>query len=199
MPVCRSHVSVWQRAQDPRAAARYGERVPYVVVCGEPGARLVDLVVAPHDVLRNPHKLRINGKYYITKQIIPALGRVFNLVGVNIARWFLDMKKPSFRRQRAMLGANVGLGAVSGRGAVGGGGRKLQPKSGLAITTIDQYYMSENCEVCGQLCRSLLCANCESNPSVLTAVLARRANVSEKQLLVSTRVRDNSPVSTRSL
>lgn len=80
--------------QDPRAAARYGDRVPYVVVCGEPTARLVDLVVSPHDVLRNPHKMRINAKYYITKQLIPVLARVFNLVGTSVSKWYDDMPRP---------------------------------------------------------------------------------------------------------
>ena len=83
--------------QDPRAAARYGDRVPYVVVCGEPTARLVDLVVSPHDVLRNPHKMRINAKYYITKQLIPVLARVFNLVGASISKWYDDMPRPVSR------------------------------------------------------------------------------------------------------
>lgn len=179
-----SHVcvcAVW--VQDPRASPQYGERVAYVVVCGEPGARLVDLVVTPHDVLRHPDRLRINGKYYITKQVIPALGRVFNLVGVNISRWFSEMKKPCIRRQRALLGPSGDLAAASGKGAVGGGGRRGQGGS-LAVTTIDQYYVSDLCEVCGALCRDIVCTKCKDQGQVLGMVLATRASVSEKTLLV---------------
>lgn len=69
LPPCSFSIHV-PFLQDPRAAARYGERVPYVVVCGEPGARLVDLVLSPHDVLRAPHKYKINARYYITKQLV---------------------------------------------------------------------------------------------------------------------------------
>eukprot|EP01133_Synstelium_polycarpum_P008023 gene8023-9426_t len=62
--------------KDPRAEPRYGERVRYVVVCGTPNARLCDLVVTPQEFLANK-KLRININYYLTKQLMPALDRVF--------------------------------------------------------------------------------------------------------------------------
>ena len=60
---------------DPMAEPRCGERVPYVVVAGEPGARLMDLVVDPYQLLRRGTALRLNGIYYITKQLIPPLMR----------------------------------------------------------------------------------------------------------------------------
>ncbi|GAY60125.1 hypothetical protein CUMW_199630 [Citrus unshiu] len=60
---------------DPRAEPRYAERVPYVVVHGDPGARLVDLVVDPLDLLAIDSPYRLNDLYYINKQIIPALRR----------------------------------------------------------------------------------------------------------------------------
>jgi hypothetical protein len=47
----------------------HGERVPYVVVYGEPGARLVDLAVAPQVLVGSEGRLRINGVYYITRQV----------------------------------------------------------------------------------------------------------------------------------
>jgi DNA polymerase zeta len=37
---------------DPRAEPQYGERVPYVVTTGAPGARLVDRVVSPEEMLK---------------------------------------------------------------------------------------------------------------------------------------------------
>ena len=45
------------------------ERVPYVVVYGEPGARLVDLCVDPRALVASDGRLRVNGLYYITKQV----------------------------------------------------------------------------------------------------------------------------------
>lgn len=56
-------------AADPRAEPRFGERVPYVVVYGEPGSRLVDLVVSPHVLVESQGRLRLHGMYYITKQV----------------------------------------------------------------------------------------------------------------------------------
>ena len=37
-------------AADPRAEPKFGERVPYVVVCGEPGGRLMDMIAHPRAV-----------------------------------------------------------------------------------------------------------------------------------------------------
>jgi DNA polymerase zeta len=44
------------------------------------GSRLVDTVVSPHALVESGGGLRLNGQYYITKQIIPALERVLSLV-----------------------------------------------------------------------------------------------------------------------
>ena len=38
---------------DPRAEPQYGERVPYVVKAGAPGARLMDRVVSPEEMLKD--------------------------------------------------------------------------------------------------------------------------------------------------
>ena len=46
-------VSSRKMLADPRAEPQYGERVPYVVVAGAPGARLIDRCVAPEVLLRN--------------------------------------------------------------------------------------------------------------------------------------------------
>ena len=79
---------------DPRAEPRYGERVPYLVsypsikalgcfvsdtntpqvIYGQPGARLIDLVVSPLEYMENMRSYRINGTYYITKQVTLCAG-----------------------------------------------------------------------------------------------------------------------------
>ena len=43
-------------------------------------------VCSPGKVLTTP-TLRLNGTYYITKQILPALDRVFALMGVDVFCW----------------------------------------------------------------------------------------------------------------
>ncbi|KAK6839567.1 Rev3- catalytic subunit of DNA polymerase zeta [Apiospora arundinis] len=65
-------ISTKKMLEDARAEPQYGERVPYVVVTGAPGARLIDRCVAPEDLLsgRNAH-LSLDAEYYISKNLIP--------------------------------------------------------------------------------------------------------------------------------
>ncbi|EEY64210.1 DNA polymerase zeta catalytic subunit, putative [Phytophthora infestans T30-4] len=62
-------VSVKAMGNDPRAEPRYAERVPYVVVNGPPGARLMDLVVSPDEFFDKRKRYSINYHYYINKQV----------------------------------------------------------------------------------------------------------------------------------
>ncbi|KAK3996935.1 putative DNA polymerase zeta catalytic subunit, partial [Cladorrhinum sp. PSN332] len=78
--------------EDMRAEPQYGERVPYVVMAGAPGARLIDRCVGPEDLLNSPHA-SLDSEYYITKNIIPPLERIFNLVGANVRAWYDEMPK----------------------------------------------------------------------------------------------------------
>lgn len=87
-------------ALDPRAQPQYGERVPYVVVYGDPGARLTDQVVEPKELLKNKD-LRLNGEYYIRKMIIPSLERIFQLAGADVKSWFDEM--PRVKRATPLL------------------------------------------------------------------------------------------------
>jgi DNA polymerase zeta len=89
-------------AVDPRGAPLRGERVRYVVVSGEAGARLRDLAVSPLALLRRPDFYRLNQAYYIDKQIIPALARVFSLCGANLHLWRAEMRHPVNRRLRGL-------------------------------------------------------------------------------------------------
>jgi DNA polymerase elongation subunit (family B) len=131
---------------DARAEPRYGERVRYVVRYGEPQARLVDLVVAPHTWLRSAFGdaagapaaaagagvgagagagvgMRINSTYYITKQIIPALERILSLVGADVRVWFTEMRRPTLQRPRLELVPPLRWGPPRPGGGAGGDGR----------------------------------------------------------------------------
>ena len=46
-------ISARKMMEDPRAEPQYGERVPYVVKAGPPGARIVDRVVSPEELLKD--------------------------------------------------------------------------------------------------------------------------------------------------
>ena len=71
---------------DRRCEPRVGERVPYVIVYGTPGQPLIQLVRRPQELLDNPG-LRLNGTYYVTKQLMPPLDRCFSLLGVDVRQW----------------------------------------------------------------------------------------------------------------
>ena len=79
-------------AYDRRLEPRVGERVPYVIVYGSPGVPLIQLVRRPLDVLQDP-SLRLNSTYYVTKQILPPLGRLLQLVGVDVLRWYQEIPR----------------------------------------------------------------------------------------------------------
>ncbi|KAL5604423.1 uncharacterized protein BROUX77_004609 [Berkeleyomyces rouxiae] len=95
---------------DARAEPQYGERVPYLVIAGAPGARLADRCMAPAEVLASPDA-DLDADYYISKNIIPALDRVLQLVGASAQRWYDEMPKvkrvrrinPALRRRGATL------------------------------------------------------------------------------------------------
>lgn len=77
---------------DHRTEPQYGERVPYVVVTGAPGARLIDRCVAPETLLTDEN-VELDAEYYISKNVIPPLERIFNLVGANVRGWYDEMPK----------------------------------------------------------------------------------------------------------
>ncbi|XP_068495573.1 DNA polymerase zeta catalytic subunit isoform X2 [Phaseolus vulgaris] len=146
---------------DPRAEPRYGERIPYVVIHGEPGARLVDMVVDPLEVLAINSPFRINDLYYINKQIIPALQRVFGLVDADLNHWLLEMPRPT-REASA----------------------KHKLTSNSHRTRIDYYYLSKHCVLCGRLVQASarLCSQCSENEvAAATAVISKTSKL-EKEM-----------------
>uniref|UniRef100_A0A7I4D3U3 DNA polymerase zeta catalytic subunit n=1 Tax=Physcomitrium patens TaxID=3218 RepID=A0A7I4D3U3_PHYPA len=163
-------------ALDPRAEPRYAERVPYVVVHGEPGARLSDVVVDPHTMLANG--LRLHDTYYITKQIIPALQRVFGLVGADLKQWYAELPRiyrpPTSKRP----------GIVTSNGPSKAPAEVERSNKGyLSKGTIDDYYLSQHCAVCGELMRGsqFICSSCSANPQAAVAVLTTQTAQLEKE------------------
>lgn len=143
---------------DPRAEPRYAERIPYVVVHGEPGARLVDMVVDPMEVLAIDSPFRLNELYYIKKQIIPTLQRVFGLVGADLNQWFSEMPRP--------IRENFAKRPIS----------SPNPQR----KRIDFYYLSKHCILCGELVltSAYLCNECShERPAAATALVGRTSRV----------------------
>ncbi|KAF9091413.1 DNA polymerase zeta, partial [Mortierella sp. GBA35] len=106
-------VSARRMELDPRSEPQYGERVPYVVVYGDPSARLTDQVVEPKELLRNKD-LRLNSEYYIRKHVIPSLERILQLAGADVKAWYDEMP----RVQRAIPMTALGAAANSAANVV---------------------------------------------------------------------------------
>ncbi len=71
------------------------------------GSRLMDVVVAPRLLLEAGGRLRLNAAYYITKQINPAISRVLQLVGADVAAWcaFESLLTAAFAGQGSLRSA----------------------------------------------------------------------------------------------
>ncbi|USP82770.1 uncharacterized protein yc1106_10044 [Curvularia clavata] len=123
---------------DPRAEPQYGERVPYVVITGAPGARLSDRCVSPEILLQNDH-LELDAEYYISKNLIPPLERIFNLVGANVRQWYDEM--PKTQRIRNISIPIAPKHDNNGNVLIGGGSNSLKK-------TLESYMKSSNCLVC---------------------------------------------------
>lgn len=124
-------ISTKRMLEDARAEPQYGERVPYVVITGAPGARLIDRCVAPEDLLENDHN-ELDAEYYISKNLIPPLERIFNLVGANVRGWYDEM--PKYQRVRR-VDANLQLQGQSKEMAIN-------------KKTLESYMKSSSCLVC---------------------------------------------------
>ncbi|KIW07821.1 uncharacterized protein PV09_01740 [Verruconis gallopava] len=171
-------VATRRMLQDARLEPQYGERVPYVVITGAPGARLIDRCVDPEQLLNND-QLELDAEYYITKNIIPPLERIFNLVGANVRAWYDEM--PKLQRIRAIRTpaqcVNTGLGGTK--------------------KTLEAYLQSTTCLVCraklaplpalsannsGQTPPPLLCERCMKQPALVLYALRTRRRDAEKRV-----------------
>ena len=159
-------------ALDPRAEPASGERVPYCVIYGAPGARLVDMVVAPEELTDSKGEKRLHAQNYIKKQIIPALDRVLSLVGADCRRWFRGMSKVdrSLPQKRTLAGFAIG-------GPLGGCESSSGPSG-----TIEAYFLSRHCAVCdGETAvNQTVCHACSANPQATVAMLEARAAALER-------------------
>jgi len=157
-------ISARRMLEDPRNEPQYGERVPYVVVTGGPGARLIDRCVAP-DVLLNDAQQELDAEYYISKNIIPPLERIFNLVGANVRQWYDEMPKYQRIRQVDVSGLEVVENSLVKR------------------STLESYMKASNCAVCRDPIESELplCQSCLSQPARSLLVLRAKLTRSEKK------------------
>ncbi|KAL6096221.1 rev3l [Pungitius sinensis] len=145
-------------AYDRRLEPRVSERVPYVIVYGMPGVPLIQLVRRPIEVLHDP-ALRLNATYYITKQILPPLARMFQLIGVDVFAWYQELP----RSQKASCSSAVGGEEVGRKG------------------TISQYFTTLHCPVCDELTQLGVCSRCRATPQRVAVTLYQDMRLWESQ------------------
>ena len=157
-------ISTRRMLEDPRAEPQYGERVPYVVITGAPGARLIDRCVTPEVLLHDEHS-ELDAEYYISKNLIPPLERIFNLMGANVRQWYDEM--PKFQRIRRVEGTAV----PDGQDLV------------LTKKTLESYMKSSSCLICTEKLEAELpvCDNCLDHPDSSMLTLHTRLGAVEAQ------------------
>ncbi|KAG9672380.1 putative DNA polymerase zeta catalytic subunit, partial [Aureobasidium melanogenum] len=150
--------------KDSRQEPQYGERVPYVVIAGGPGARLFERCVEPERLLFDEHA-ELDAEYYISKNLIPPLERIFNLVGANVRAWYDEM--PKVQRVRNIGGANTNKGHMH--------------------KTMESYMSISTCVVCrvkisapapGTITLPL-CAKCAATPSLTLLALRNKLGAAQ--------------------
>lgn len=151
---------------DPRAEAEYGERVPYVITMSEK-SRLVDRAVSP-EVLLNRRDLKLDPEFYITRHFIPALNRVFNLIGIDVGVWYDQMPK----RYLAFAQYQNALEGYRGETGVRIAGRNGTKEMGK---TLDMHFTSLHCLVCGaKTDKKAVCSSCRYDlPSTVHTLMSR--------------------------
>ncbi|KAL2136842.1 hypothetical protein VTI74DRAFT_1056 [Chaetomium olivicolor] len=172
-------ISTKRMLEDARAEPQYGERVPYVVISGAPGARLIDRCVAPEDLLNNPHA-SLDAEYYISKNIIPPLERIFNLVGANVRAWYDEM--PKVQQVRRLDTTSV-LSALNNNNA-----------DNNTKKTLESFLNSASCIACGVKMSKPnnplevdpadilpLCIRCASDPPTTMTLLQTRLNTEQRK------------------
>ena len=171
---------------DHRAEPQYGERVPYIVAAGAPGARLIDRCVTPEALLAD-EEMELDAEYYISKNLIPPLERIFNLVGANVRQWYDEM--PKVQRVRVYGASGGGQEESAGKGLFGHvPGKK----------TLERYLQRSACLVCRAkldqpktLAESKelpLCADCRKTPSRTILALRTKLSAAEKNVMDIERV-----------
>ena len=169
-----AQVAVNRRRLDPRDAPDMYERVPYVVVHppSGPQAKLIESARRPEDLLFGAAAasggLQINATYYITKRFLPALERIFALIGVDVRQWY----SKDLRRERRPALDRRTRGGGSGAAAAAG-------------PTLHAHFQSEACVLCDAPCaaRQVVCNACAAaGAAAHNALRLRQRTLEERRL-----------------
>ncbi|KAJ5885150.1 C4-type zinc-finger of DNA polymerase delta [Penicillium taxi] len=159
-------ISTKRMIEDPRSEPQTGERVPYIVITGAPGSRLIDRCVAPETLLKDA-QIDLDAEYYITKNIIPPLERIFSLVGANVRQWYDEM--PKFQRIRLVAGSS-----------------SLGREFRMTKKTLESYMRSSSCVICRDKMTDLknsVCGNCLASPHTALLDVVSKLQRAEKRVV----------------
>ncbi|KZT65126.1 hypothetical protein DAEQUDRAFT_677323 [Daedalea quercina L-15889] len=162
-------VAARRMLEDPNDEPQYGDRIPYVIVRGDPDSRLVDRAASPEELLSNPQK-HLDAAYYISRVLVPPLERVFNLVGADVRAWYDEMP----RARRADQPESV---LLSPRKA-----RRHRDAGAANPFKIDEHFLTSRCLVCTAFAPGGLCDSCRAHPQETISGLLSRLHVAEDKL-----------------
>ena len=115
-----------------------------------------------------PSLLQINATYYITKRFLPALERIFALIGVDVRQWY----SKDLRRERRPALDRRTRGGGSGAAAAAG-------------PTLHAHFQSEACVLCDAPCaaRQVVCNACAAaGAAAHNALRLRQRTLEERRL-----------------
>ena len=158
-------------AVDPMAEPLRGDRVPYCIVYGAPKLPLYKLIRSPNELAKNP-LLRLNALYYIMKQVLPPLDRIFGLIeNTNVFKWFNEL--PVYSNQ-----LNTAANLTSSKG------------SNKALT-LSLFVSTKTCMSCFERqchLQSPVCNECLADPQYLMWKMTIDLRDAQKQLEASKRL-----------
>jgi len=157
---------------DPNDEVQYGDRMPYVIIRGEPNSRLVDRAVEPLELLNN-HHIHLDAAYYISRVLIPPLERIFNLVGANVRAWYDEMPKTIQADRTDSITFSP---------------KKIRKDAGINRFKIDEHFQSSKCLVCGDVTPGGICDSCRDKSQTTTPELLRRISKGETRLMNTQRI-----------
>lgn len=137
VPPPAARLVIQHMKSDPMKIPLAGEKVPYVVITGQPGAGLLENVESPLDFLASGSKLKYN--YYITKHINHIINHTIGHIGVNVDKWFDRFTRPTMILHTSF---------------------KNQSNKSSAI---DVYYNRAKCQICRIRSKLSICESCASN------------------------------------
>lgn len=113
----------------------------------------------------------LDAEYYISKNIIPPLERIFNLVGANVRSWYDEM--PKVQRVRRVEAADI-----------------QHAKDPFTKKTLESYMKASICLVCRSKVESdiPLCDNCLAQRSVSLWALNRQIGKDERKAVKLERI-----------